>query len=78
MPTDLTTLLSKFLNGLYGGYINTATELTFATLPATPAVGMLANISNSNTAVWGATAAGGGTDKVLVRWNGSVWTVVGK
>jgi hypothetical protein len=36
------------------------------------------NITDSNTATWGATAAGSGSNNVLVRWNGSVWTVVGK
>lgn len=36
------------------------------------------NITDSNTAIWGATAAGSGTNHVLVRWNGSIWTVVGK
>lgn len=36
------------------------------------------NISDSNTAAWGVTAAGSGSNHVLVRWNGSNWTVVGK
>lgn len=36
------------------------------------------SISDSNTATWGATAAGGGANHVLVRYNGSNWTVVGK
>ncbi len=36
------------------------------------------NISDSNTATWGATAGGSGSNHVLVRWNGSNWTVVGK
>jgi hypothetical protein len=53
-------------------------EVAFAGLPAAPAIGDLANINNSNTTTWGANAAGGGTDHVLVRWNGTNWTVVGK
>jgi hypothetical protein len=36
------------------------------------------DIANSNTATWGATAAGGGSNKVKVRYNGTNWTVVGK
>lgn len=36
------------------------------------------NISDSNTAVWGATAAGGGSNHVSVRSNGTNYTVVGK
>lgn len=55
-----------------------STEITFDTLPASPVVGQTANISDSNTATWGATAAAGGSNRVLVRWNGTVWTVVGK
>ncbi len=60
--------------------------LTFDELPGqagstymtTAFEGMEYNITNSNTAVWGANAAGGGTDNVLVRYNGANWTVVGK
>lgn len=53
-------------------------EVTFANLTATPFTGMLANVSDSNTATWGATVAAGGANHVLARFNGSVWTVVGK
>jgi hypothetical protein len=35
-------------------------------------------ISDSNTTTWGATAAGSGSGHVLVRWNGTNYTVVGK
>jgi hypothetical protein len=48
---------------------------TFATLPASPTVGIIAYISDSNTAVWGATIAGGGANKVLGFYNGTNWTV---
>ncbi len=54
------------------------TEVAFASLPGTPVTGYVANISDSNTVTWGATAAGGSTNHVAVRWNGSNWTVVGK
>lgn len=36
------------------------------------------SITDSNTATWGATAAGGGSNHVKVRYNGTNWTVVGK
>jgi len=53
-------------------------EVQFASLPGSPTVGQLANVSDSNTNVWGATIAGTGGNHVLARWNGSNWTVVGK
>lgn len=53
------------------------TPLAFASLP-TPAEGMMAWVNDSNTAVWGATIAGGGSDKVLAVYNGTNWTVAGK
>lgn len=40
--------------------------------------GMEYPIIDSNTAVWGATVAGGGSNHVKVRYNGANWTVVGK
>lgn len=47
----------------------------FADLPATPAEGMIAAITDSSTATWGATIAGGGANNVLAYYNGSNWTV---
>lgn len=47
--------------------------VAFAALPATPAEGMIATITDSNTAVWGATIAGGGSNNVLGFYNGSNW-----
>jgi hypothetical protein len=55
-----------------------ATAKTFATLPNSPVAGMQAYITDCNTATWGATAAGGGSSKVMVWYNGSNWTVMGK
>lgn len=52
------------------------TALTFATLP-TGVAGQVAYITDSNTATWGATVAGGGANKVLVWFNGTNWTVAG-
>ncbi len=52
------------------------TEQAFASLPASPPVGTLANISDSTVATVGSTVAGGGTNHVLARWNGTAWKVV--
>lgn len=52
--------------------------VAFASLPATPVEGMLVAVSDSNTAVWGATIAGGGANHVLASYNGTNWTVAGK
>lgn len=53
-------------------------SLPFASLPATPVAGMEANITDSNTNVWGANIAGGGANNVSARYNGANWTVTGK
>jgi hypothetical protein len=50
----------------------------FSSLPASPAEGMLAGVSDSNTNVWGATIAGGGSNHVLAYFDGTNWTVAGK
>jgi hypothetical protein len=55
-----------------------ATAKTFATLPRSPVAGMQAYITDCNTATWGAIAAGGGSSKVMIWYNGSNWTVMGK
>lgn len=52
--------------------------LTFATLPANPAAGTICYITDCNSNAWGGIAAGGGTDPVLVWFNGVAWTVLGK
>lgn len=48
---------------------------TFATLPTSPADGDVAAISDSNSVVFNATAAGGGTSHMLVHYNGTAWVV---
>jgi hypothetical protein len=55
-----------------------AVPKTFATLPSSPVAGMIGYITNCNTTTWGATAAGGGANPVLVWYNGTNWTVMGK
>ena len=74
---DLSTLLSKFLTNIYAGTARYV-PLTFATLPSSPAEGTVAAITDSNTATWGATAAGGGANHVLLYFNGTNWTVQAK
>jgi hypothetical protein len=51
-------------------------ELPFASLPAAT-VGALANVSDSTTATIGGTVAGGGTNHILARYNGTAWKVIG-
>jgi hypothetical protein len=65
------------LAGLQGQYFQTG-YVTFASLPASPGVGTIIGVSNSNTAVWGASITGTGANQVLAWWNGSHWTVIGK
>lgn len=50
--------------------------VAFASLPAGVA-GMTAYVTDSNTATWAATIAGGGANKVLAFYNGTNWTVAG-
>lgn len=49
----------------------------FAALPGSPVLGMLAVVTDSTTAAWGATIAGTGALTVLGFFNGANWTVAG-
>ncbi len=53
------------------------TVVLFDDLPADPVEGQFANISDGDTAVWGAVVGGSGANHVAVRWNGTDWTVTG-
>jgi hypothetical protein len=53
-----------------------AAHYTARTLQGIP-LGTLANISDSTIATIGGTIAGGGTNHVLGRYNGTVWKVIG-
>jgi hypothetical protein len=53
-------------------------EVVYKDRVTNPVVGALLNFSDSTTSTWGATISGSGTNHVLGRYNGSVWTVVGK
>ena len=69
---------ASFLSG-FSGVVREfiIAPIAFTNLP--PAVeGCQANITDCNTATWGATVAGGGSNHTLVRYNGTAWTVVGK
>lgn len=52
----------------------------FASLPAASAAneGSIAAVTDSTTAVWGATITGGGANHVLAYSDGTQWTVAGK
>lgn len=51
---------------------------TFANRNTQVEAGSIAAFTDSNTAVWGATIAGGGANYVLAVYNGANWTVIGK
>lgn len=78
--TAHTLLVRKFDNS-GDGHLAAASvrgnEVAFASLP-TGVVGMMAGVSDSTTATWGATITGGGANHVLAYFNGTNWTVAGK
>lgn len=56
-----------------------APAFAYAGLPSNPQRGMIAVVTDANSNAWGdVIGSGGGTDVVLVWYNGSAWTVVGK
>jgi hypothetical protein len=67
---DIGTSAPLGIRGLYFGGV------AFASVP-TAAAGAVTYITDSNTATWGATVAGGGANKVLAWYNGTNWTVIG-
>lgn len=54
-----------------------ATPTAFASI-VNPGEGMIAAITDSSTATWGATITGGGSNHVLGYYNGTNWTVMAK
>lgn len=71
-------------NGADNGFIGIRAQslqpdpVTVANLPASPVEGMLVAVTDSNTATWGATVAGGGANHVLAYYNGTNWSVAAK
>jgi hypothetical protein len=59
------------------GSVRVVTGLTVATLPGTPAVGMIARVTDAASPVVGATVTGGGATEALVWYNGTAWVVIG-
>lgn len=53
------------------------TGQTVAGLPVTPAVGMIARVTDADTPAIGSTVVGGGAAAALCWYNGSNWTVMG-
>jgi hypothetical protein len=59
------------------GSVRVVTGLTVATLPGTPAVGMIARVTDATAPVVGTTVAGGGAAAALCWYNGASWSVIG-
>jgi hypothetical protein len=63
---------SAQLIGVFGS------PVTYANRPTSPAIGMIANISDAGVNTFGANiTTGGGLYQVCARWNGTNWTVMG-
>lgn len=63
---------AKLTTTIYGG-------VTVANLPASPTAGEVAYVTDgSATPAWGDTVTGGGSTKILVWYNGTAWTAIGK
>jgi hypothetical protein len=59
------------------GSVRVVTALTVATLPGTPAVGMVARVTDATAPAVGTTVAGGGAAAALCWYNGANWSVIG-
>ena len=59
------------------GSVRVVTALTVATLPGTPAVGMVARVTDALAPAVGMTVAGGGAAAALCWYNGANWSVIG-
>jgi hypothetical protein len=62
-----------------GAWVRPVTDVTVATLPASPFAGQVVTVSDGTASLaWGATVTGGGSTRYLVWYNGTAWTVIGK
>ena len=59
------------------GSVRVVTALTVATLPGTPAVGMVARVTDATAPAVGVTVVGGGAAAALCWYNGANWSVIG-
>ena len=59
------------------GSVRVVTALTVATLPGTPAVGMVARVTDALAPAVGVTVVGGGAAAALCWYNGANWSVIG-
>lgn len=59
------------------GQLDIEAGVTFANLPATPALGMIRMVTDATQTTVGQVANGGGSAKVLVWYNGTAWRVLG-
>lgn len=53
------------------------TPVAFASLPASPAFGMIAAVNDANHHSWGDSISGGSGDSVIVWYDGADWRVMG-
>jgi len=59
------------------GEIKLALDRTLSQLSATPAVGMIARVTDATSPTVGSTVTGGGAAAALCWYNGTNWTVIG-
>jgi hypothetical protein len=58
--------------------LSTAPPVVFAALPDSPETGTVRTITNCSVNTWGTNADGAGAITVLVWYNGTNWTIIGK
>lgn len=78
IATD-TGVISVWSNAQWNalGQTGGTTGVAFAALPAAPYIGQTAFVTDLSATALGGNAAGGGTGKALVAWNGTHWVVGG-
>jgi hypothetical protein len=59
------------------GSLRLLIDLTVATLPSSPLVGMMARVTDADSPTVGSTVVGSGAAAALVWYNGANWTVIG-
>ena len=59
------------------GRLDLNAAVTFASLPASPTLGMVRVVSDATQTIVGKVANGGGSAKVMVWYNGTAWRIIG-